>query len=140
MEIRDEDVVAALWAGVDEPGFAFVIDGVRLRGDTVDLAISDRFASVRIRVALPRTARDQHWIYADPDDAADWVSQLFVWIEEEVRTDGMGESRVREIEDREFGGSESYVIAEPYGWRLSDPDEHARLLREIGGSDEAGTD
>jgi hypothetical protein len=134
VEISDQDALEAVAFGVIAPWYAFVVNGVRLDGEDLNLEIVDRLTSVRLRVALPRTGRDEHWIYVEPDDAADWASQLFVWIEEEVGTGGMRESRVREIETRE-GRSESYVIAEPYGWRLSNPDEHARLLRAMGGND-----
>jgi hypothetical protein len=132
VEIRDQDALGAVAFGVVEPSYAFVVNGAHLDGEDLNLEIVDRLTSARLRVALPRTGRNQYWIYVEPDDAADWASQLFLWIEEEVRTGGMWESRVREIETRE-GHSESYVIAEPYGWRLSDPDEHARLLRAVGG-------
>lgn len=74
-------------------------------------------------IALPSTGRDQFWLYVLPDDATDWAQQLLVWIEEEVATGGLGPSRVRVERD-----GHSHVVAVSYGWQLSDPAEHARLL------------
>lgn len=106
----------------------FEVVEARLHGDELDLGIRGRSgAAARVRVALPRTERDQFWIYVEPEDADDWASQLFLWIEEEVQTGGLSSSRVR----TEIGG-ESYVLVELYGWRLADRGEHERLVEALG--------
>jgi hypothetical protein len=53
--------------------------------------------------------------------------QLLIWTDEEVFTLGRGEGRTRVVED-----VESFVIVEPYGWRLSDPLSHEQLSSPAG--------
>lgn len=81
----------------------------------------------RLRLDLPSSGRPQLWLYILPLDAADWVEQLLTWIDEEVFTCGFDESRARS--EREGA---SYVVVEPYGWRLADAEEYARLTAAAG--------
>lgn len=74
-------------------------------------AVETSSVLAEIRDLLIR-GRDQFWIHAGPDDADDWAGQLFLWIEEEVATGGLGTSRARVLEPREESDVESYVIAE----------------------------
>ncbi len=61
------------------------------------------------------------------EDAADWVSQFFVWTDEEVLTGGLGDSRARIDID-----GVSHVVAANHGWQLSDPREHDRFTALAG--------
>jgi len=83
--------------------------------------------AARLVIPLPSSGEPQYWIYATPVDADDWVQQLLIWIDEEVDTLGLVSGRVR----TDYEG-ESYVEATPYGWRVSDPDDHERLSASAG--------
>ncbi|TFD49600.1 N-acetyltransferase [Cryobacterium frigoriphilum] len=96
---------------------------VRARQGAVDFALVQRDGQrARLLISLPSSGAPQYWLYADPSDTADWVSQLLIWIDEEVFTGGLSGSRAR----LNIAG-DSYVITENYGWRLEGAAEHARL-------------
>ncbi|UFS59787.1 hypothetical protein [Subtercola endophyticus] len=89
----------------------------------VDVEVAQRSGlSARLKLGLPSAQVTQPWLYAIPRDAVDWVHQLFVWIDEEVFTDGLGASRTRDSTS-----GESYVLVEPYGWQHSKQESHNRL-------------
>lgn len=67
------------------------------------------------------------WLYAEPEDAEDYVAQLLVFLDEEVDTGGLGGGRVREDVD---GGS--YVIVTGYGFKLADKKRHVELEKKFG--------
>lgn len=107
---------------------SFWIDDIVVEHDRIDFRINSKGVDpARLRVGLPHSGDAQYWLYIRPDNSADWVGQLLLWIEEEVETGGLRASRVRE--DR---GGASYVVVEPYGWRLSSPSEHQRRLSAAG--------
>lgn len=112
---------------------------VRVRdGHVLDVRVTQRDGeSARLLVGMPASGSPQYWVYARPEDAADWVGQLLTWIDEEVFTDGLGLGRIREDH-----GGESYVVVASYGWHQTDTEEHARLTAAAGlrgwhGSDSA---
>ncbi|WP_146168497.1 hypothetical protein [Rathayibacter caricis] len=82
--------------------------------------------AARIKIALPSSGGDQPWLYATPRDAADWTSQLLVWIDEEVETGGLSGGRLQVDE-----AGTTYVIVASYGWRRASEVEHNRLLRTL---------
>ncbi|WFR67509.1 hypothetical protein P9139_02880 [Curtobacterium flaccumfaciens] len=102
---------------------------VRVRdGHVLDLRVTQRDGeSARLLVGMPSSGSPQYWIYARPEDAADWVGQLLTWIDEEMFTDGLGPGRVREDHS-----GESYVVVTNYGWQQTDTAEHARLTAAAG--------
>lgn len=134
--IADADIIRELqslddWrrvsSGREEP-YDYRINDVHAREGEADIEMRQRDGlAARLLVALPSSRSQQYWLYAPPSDARDWTSQLLTWLDEQVFTSGLGESRVRAITE----GS-SYVIAEPYGWRLRDREEHARLTAAAG--------
>lgn len=83
--------------------------------------------SARLLIALPSSGELQYWLFAPPEDAQRWVSQLFIWIDEEVFTSGLSDGRARLEKD-----GDSYVQTAPYGWRLTDASEDARLSKAAG--------
>jgi hypothetical protein len=125
----DIDRVSALLVDLyRSPTRSFTIDDVRTYLDRLDFRVSRRQENpARLRIGLPESGEKQFWLYVRPHDHADWVGQLLNWIEEEVATGGLGASRVRE--ERE---GESYVLVEPYGWRLADESRHRELLSAAG--------
>lgn len=106
--------------------------------DTSSTRVTQRDGeSARLLVGMPASGSPQYWVYARPEDAADWVGQLLTWIDEEVFTDGLGLGRIREDH-----GGESFVVVANYGWHQTDTEEHARLTAAAGlrgwhGSDSA---
>jgi hypothetical protein len=102
---------------------------VRVRdGHVLDVRITQRDGeSARLLIGMPASGSPQCWVYARPEDAADWVGQLLTWIDEEVFTDGLGPGRIREDH-----GGESYVVVAKYGWQQTDTAEHARLTAAAG--------
>jgi hypothetical protein len=125
--LSDGAIVAAL--RVARPG-AWSISAVGAVDGIMGMRIEQadgRHAS--LRVGLPSTGAPQWWSYAPPTDADDWVRQFLIWIDEEVETGGLGETRERTTID-----GDSHVIAEAYGWRRADPTEHARLQALAGPS------
>jgi hypothetical protein len=134
--IPDSEIVAALRARVGyrrvDPGrdgpSDYAIADVKAAPGMVDLAVRQRCGPhARVAVALPSTGSPQFWLYAPPEDADDWVDQFLVWTDEEVFTGGLGGGRAR-TEIR----SESYVIVEPYGWRVRKQDRHDELAASAG--------
>ena len=110
------------------PHLDYDFSDVRASDGVAELTLTARDGSrARLKLNLPSSGQLQPWLYARPSDALDWVEQLVTWTDEEVFTLGLGDSRARLIE-----GGESYVVAEVYGWRRSDQDEHARLLSSAG--------
>ncbi|PPH74564.1 MULTISPECIES: hypothetical protein [unclassified Rathayibacter] len=104
--------------------YDYRIDDVRLVAGLLDFRLVQVSGhTARIRIALPSSGSDQPWIYATPRDAADWTSQLLVWIDEEVGTGGLSSERLRVDE-----GGVTYVVVAPYGWRRASEEEHMRLL------------
>lgn len=104
------------------------ISDFRYSPGSLDIRITERSGrTVRIKVDLPSSGRLQPWLYAAPEDADDWVHQFTVWIDEEVLTDGLGESREHVESD-----GENYVVVVSYGWRRRDPASHAQLSAAAG--------
>jgi hypothetical protein len=133
MVIDDGEIVAALRStGIRSAGAHHALDywleDLRASPGLVDLRIGQRSgASARLRIALPSSGRLQPWLYAVPIDAADWVAKLLIWLDEEITTAGLSDHRER-VNDN----GESYVIAEPYGWRIADRAEHTRVSESAG--------
>jgi len=127
----DELLAATVRAAVrtrSTGSLSYGVSDVRIAPGRLDLRLTQHDGrSARLALALPSSGDPQYWIYAPPDDADDWVQQLFVWIDEEVFTAGLGSSRARSEHE-----GDSYVQVTPYGWRVSDPDEHARLSASAG--------
>ena len=99
-----------------------IVDAVWGTGE-VDFAIEQRTGErARLVISLPSSGKPLCWLYAAADNAADWVSQLLLWIDEEVHTLGLGDSRVRSIQN-----DDSYVVVENYGWRVTDAAHHEQL-------------
>jgi hypothetical protein len=114
--------------GTNTRSLDYGVSDVRVAPGRLDIKLTQRDGhSARLELALPSSGEPQFWIYAPPADAQDWVQQLLVWIDEEVFTLGLASGRARVDHD-----GDSYVQATPYGWRISDPDEHARLLTAAG--------
>jgi hypothetical protein len=107
----------------------FRLTDVRVRdGHVLDVRITQRDGeSSRLLIGMLASGLPQYWVYARPEDAADWVGQLLMWIDEEVFTDGLGPGRIREDH-----GGESYVVVANYGWHQTDTEEHARLTAAAG--------
>ena len=100
------------------------IDDVRNRPGALDIRITNRAGvAARIELNLPSSGLSQPWLYTSPTDAADWLRQLMIWIDEEVFTGGLGDRFQRVDSD-----GESYVAVELYGFRVKDPARHAELL------------
>ncbi|QKS21650.1 hypothetical protein HUN58_18495 [Curtobacterium sp. Csp1] len=119
--LTDQAIVAALRAAPPRDGYR--CSDVRAEGGVLGVTFSHSGApSARLEVRLPSTGAPQWWLFAPPEDADDWVSQFLVWTDEEVHTDGLGDSRERLDVD-----GVSHVVPTNYGWQLSDPREHARL-------------
>jgi hypothetical protein len=89
---------------------------VRIRGK--------RGGEAWIRLPFSRSWEEQHWLHAEPEDEEDWAVQLLNWIDEEVRTLGLGSSRQRQME-----GNRSFVLPEIYGWRRSNGAVHEQLVK-----------
>lgn len=124
--LTDQAIVAAMRSAPARDGYT--VSDVRAEDGVLGVTFSHSGApSARLRVRLPSTGAPQWWLYAPPEDAADWVSQFFVWTDEEVLTGGLGDSRARIDVD-----GESHVVAANYGWQLSDPREHARFTALAG--------
>jgi hypothetical protein len=127
--LPDAELAAALEAvgmrrRFPAPEYGYRIDDVRLVAGLLDLRLVQVSGqTARIRIALPSSGSDQPWIYAAPRDAADWTSQLLVWIDEEVETGGLSDGRLR-VEE----AGVTYVVVAPYGWRRASEAEHERLL------------
>ncbi|WP_285117386.1 hypothetical protein [Leifsonia sp. fls2-241-R2A-40a] len=130
--IADVDVIAELksideWRYASSPGrparYDYRVLDVRALPGLADFEVRQRDGlAARIQIALPSAVAPQHWLYVTPENARDWVSQLVIWLDEEVYTGGLGEDRSRVERD-----GASYVVVESYGWQLRDPHEHARL-------------
>lgn len=119
--LTDQAIVAALRAAPPRDGYR--CSDVRAEGGVLGVTFSHSGApSARLEVRLPSTGAPQWWLFAPPEDADDRVSQFLVWTDEEVHTDGLGDSRERLDVD-----GVSHVVPTNYGWQLSDPREHARL-------------
>lgn len=56
-------------------------------------------------MSLPSAKEPQYWLYYEHENAGEWMSQLLISL---VEHDGA-----------------SYVVVESYGWRVSNPQEHA---------------
>lgn len=126
LDIDDESArESVLRFGSKAHGRSFTIPRAELSDDSLHLEIVGMYGSgtAWLRVALPRSGRDQYWLYVRPDDAEDWAGQLFIWMEEEVATGGLGDSRRRAERD-----GRSYVIPVSYGWQRSNETEHKRGL------------
>lgn len=109
-----------------ESSYDYRVRDVRLVESDMDFAVRQRNEeSVRVVVPAPSSSTTPTWLHSDPVDAADWVMQLLIWVDEEVFTGGLGSSRVRVTH-----AAKSYVVVEDYGWRVKDPDRH-RQLSEI---------
>lgn len=93
-----------------------VVDGAM----HVDLVSGSNRA--RVRFNLPSSGRPMPWLYSEPENAADWVGQLLVFVDEEVDTGGLGYSRVRETLD-----GVSHVVVTGYGFKLADTARHEKL-------------
>lgn len=117
--LTDAAIVAALRAA--RP-LSYSVTQIDAADGVMTMLISQAGSQAHLRIALPSTRAPQWWLHAPAEDAEDWVGQLLTWIDEEVDTDGLGESRARTMID-----GVSHVVAESYGWRLTDPVEHARL-------------
>lgn len=135
--IADAEVIAELrtlddWRYVSRPKpspYDYRILDVRALPGIADFELRERDGLVaRIQVALPSRDMSVPWLYSMPANAVEWTSQLLIWLDEEVFTLGLGVSRARVERD-----GESYVIVEGYGWRVSDPREHARRMASGGG-------
>lgn len=115
-------------AGTDLAYLNYEMRDIRASPGHVDVEFTQRDGhSARLLVALPSSGEFQYWLYAPPETAEDWVQQLLIWIDEEVFTSGLMDGRARV----ESNGA-SYVQSAPYGWRLTDPAEHARLSEAAG--------
>ena len=135
--LTDTDVHAALRAAatrwrrsdpVREDASDYRIADLRATPGAADVLLAQRDgAAARLSIGLPSSGAPQYWLYAEPEDAADWVGQLLVWIDEEVFTGGLGPACARELR-----GDESYVVVTNYGWQLTDGAEHARLTAAAG--------
>lgn len=132
--ITDKDIVTALQLVAtrlcppQHSRLDYDITDLRSGNGFVEFTMIERDGlRARLRLDLPSSGKLQPWLYAYPDDADDWVGQLLIWTDEEVFTLGLGKSRARKVED-----GESFVIAEPYGWRRADTVEHERLLASAG--------
>lgn len=122
--ISDKELVGALRDEAARRVTPFRIRDLRPRSGEVDLEISTMpRESVRLGIGLPSPNKPQPWIYRPAEGAADWIEQLMIWMEEEVRTGGMTSRRARTVD-----GDSEYVMVESYGWRRSNPDAHERLL------------
>ena len=124
--LTDHAIVAALEAAPARDGYAF--SDVRAEEGVLSLTFSRSGApSARLRVRLPSTGAPQWWLYAPPEDADDWALQFLVWTDEEVHTDGLGDSRERVDVD-----GVSHVVPTNYGWQRADPRQHARFTALAG--------
>ncbi len=118
--IIDDAIVAAFRTA--RPRDGYVVTDVLAEDGVLSVTCTDGTSSARLRVGLPSSGAPQWWLYMPAEDATDWVGQFLIWTDEEVQTSGLGPSRVRVDVD-----GVSHVIAENYGWRVTDPVEHARL-------------
>jgi hypothetical protein len=131
--IQDRDIIEAFSSISTERNWTYLPSAYELRDfrwseGAVDLEVAQRNGlSARLRLDLPSSGRLQPWLYRPPVDARDWLGQLFIWIEEEVETLGLGPSRTREYED-----GQSYVVVEPYGWKINDITRHESLSSTAG--------
>ncbi|WP_146236783.1 MULTISPECIES: hypothetical protein [unclassified Curtobacterium] len=118
--LTDDEIVAALRAAHTRD---YTIAEVEAVDGVASMVIEQAGGQkAHLRVRLPSTGAPQWWLHAPPEDAGDWAGQFITWTDEEVDTDGLGGTRARTTID-----GASHVIAENYGWRLSDQVEHARL-------------
>lgn len=118
--ISDDAIVAALRTARPRDGYG--VTDVEAEDGVLSATFTDGTSTARLRVGLPSSGAPQWWLYMPAEDATDWVGQFLIWTDEEVQTSGLDPSRVREDID-----GVSHVIAENYGWRVTDPVEHARL-------------
>jgi hypothetical protein len=134
--LTDAEIVAAMRRaerksrplGTDLSYLDYEMRDIRASPGHVDVELIQRDGhSARLLIALPSTGEPQYWLYFLPDTAVEWVEQLFLWLDEQVFTSGLMDERVRV----ERNGA-SYVQSAPYGWRLTDPAEHARLAEAAG--------
>jgi hypothetical protein len=115
-------------SGTKSRSLNYGVHDIRVTPGRLDIQIVQRDGhSARLELSLPSSGEPPFWIYAPAADAEDWVQQLLVSIDEEVSTRGLASGRARVERD-----GKSYVQATPYGWRMSDPDEHERLLTAAG--------
>ncbi|WP_156242681.1 hypothetical protein [Microbacterium oryzae] len=131
--IGDQEILVALHRAAgrsrlvspgEESPWEYEIRDIRAVPGGIDMALVHRDGvGARMVVPLPSSGGSQPWLYADPDDADDWVGQLLIWVDEEVYTAGLRAGRTRVDTD-----DASYVELTSYGWRVSDPAEHERLL------------
>ncbi|WP_156463401.1 hypothetical protein [Frigoribacterium sp. Leaf172] len=134
--LTDAEIVAAMRRaerksrplGTDVSYLDYEMRDIRASPGHVDVELIQRDGhSARLLIALPSTGEPQYWLYFLPDTAEEWVEQLLLWLDEQVFTSGLMDERVRV----ERNGA-SYVQSAPYGWRLTDPAEHARLAEAAG--------
>lgn len=134
--LTDAEIVAAMRkverksrsTGTDLSYLDYEMRDIRASPGHVDVELIQRDGhSARLLIALPSTGESQYWLFFLPENAEEWVEQLLLWLDEEVFTSGLMDGRVR----GERNGA-SYVQSAPYGWRLTDPAEHARLSEAAG--------
>jgi hypothetical protein len=118
--IPDDAIVAAFRTARSRDGY--VLSDVEAADGELSVTFSAGTSTARLRIGLPSSGAPQWWLYMPAEDASDWVGQFLIWTDEDVHTGGLGPSRARVDID-----GESHVIAENYGWRVTDPLEHARL-------------
>lgn len=130
----DESVVAHLLHGdrtfsgsANSKKRDYSVSVVRVAENRVELQLMQGEREARLVVPTPSSTDLQPWIYMRIEDPAHWAEQLMVWLDEEMFTGGLLDSRARV----DLDGTSS-VVVQPYGFQRSDPDEHARLLEAAG--------
>jgi hypothetical protein len=100
---------------------------INVGSDSVELQLVQGDRTARLEVPLPSSPMIQPWIYMRPEDATDWAQQFLTWLDDEMFTGGLLESRARV----DING-ESHVIVQPYGFQLSDSTKHEKFLKVTG--------
>ena len=133
-----DDEVLQLLAQVNQTGPVLVGDGSRDLNYTVsvlghdlnwiDLGLEQAGLRARLRVPMPSTRRPSPWlVWSVDDDAAGWVDDFLLWLDEEMFTGGLGP----EIALVERDGHD-WVTVTGYGFRRRDELRHQELAAAAG--------
>jgi hypothetical protein len=77
-------------------------------------------------VPLPSSPEIKPWLYAEPEDADDYLNQLDIFIREEIDT--AADEWAVQVEER---GHRLFVVT-PYGFERKNTAEHDRLMATVG--------
>jgi hypothetical protein len=133
MAVTDQDVVRQLRGTPPRPEGSAGLDTYSIcvlgvSAEQVELELRQSGESARVLVPLPSSGRPQPWLsHSAPDNAAGWVEEFLLWLDEEMFSGGLGPHYATKAID----GINRLVI-EGYGFRLSDVTRHRHLLDAAG--------